>query len=308
MGRSGFRAGVQAAAVALVLVATAAEGRKPPGAAEVRALVTAHARALAAKDADAAKASFSADALVWLPTSTKLAATPDEIVRGLDDSWFGRVDGPDRVVAKDVKIGGLGADAAWVSARLEMGGTYEGADAPVGKRYAYAVHMTALARKQGGAWKLAVAHYSEAIPGKRAVEHVARREVEALAPIPGGIPGGETDQAAAWLASPAELAAHLSRDPATVLVGSSPGEKAVGAARAGRMLGTWKKVKLAVSGPVRELRGEGWLVVAAHLDSPVHTGDGDVTGEDRALVIFVGDPATGFAAAAAHYATPSVIF
>jgi len=74
-----------------------------------------------------------------------------------------------------------------------------------------------------------------------------------------------TGPLAPLLASPKELAAALSTDPHTFVLGSDKTERAIGPAAAKKLLASWSKLSLSLEGKVREVETKTYAFAQAHV-------------------------------------------
>jgi hypothetical protein len=100
------------------------------------------------------------------------------------------------------------------------------------------------------------------------------------------------------LASPQALAAALSSDPHTFVLGSEKGERAIGPAAAKELLTSWAKLSLVVEGKVREVETTSCGFVQAH----VKWTTGKATRWMDAMVVAVPAPNGAWAVVGVHYA------
>jgi hypothetical protein len=109
-----------------------------------------------------------------------------------------------------------------------------------------------------------------AVPDGKAWKVVASLIGDEHGSIWGGPPGDIGAATAAGplaplLASPKALAAALSADPHTFVLGTEEAERAVGPAAATKLLTSWAKLSLVVDGKVREVETKSYAFVQGHV-------------------------------------------
>lgn len=118
------------------------------------------------------------------------------------------------------------------------------------------VRFTELCVRDAGGWKIVAAVFD------RPHRKLAAAEDDAVEPIAGATAPGPLT---ALLASPAALAAALGTDRATFVVGTAPGERAVGRPAAARLLARWRELALTTPGVPREVHTATWGFAQAHV-------------------------------------------
>jgi hypothetical protein len=147
-----------------------------------------------------------------------------------------------------------GGDQSVMWYTSDVAAEYSGAAEGVGEFHNSATHrITQVAVRDGKGWKV--------------VASLIGLEGGAMS---GGAPGDVAGATAAGplaplLASPKAIAAVLSADPRTFVLGTEKGERAIGPAAAKKLLTSWAKLSLVVDGKVREVETKSYGVVQAHV-------------------------------------------
>jgi len=226
------------ATLGILLIATTAAAGTP----EAKSLVGKQLAGI-----DEARATFAANAVLVLPDRPFTGAMP----KTDSDGFLQQND----ISLDDGKLGKLTAgrhgDAMWIAAEIVQ--KYSLLDCP-----------PALARCH----KKRTLRISELVVGGTAV--VAHVDDPVHAPSSGDTDAIEPATAAgplsAMIADPKALAAALLDDPAVVVLGTELKERAVGAAAARKLLGSWSKLSLAIAGKPHEERTRTWGYAAANVD------------------------------------------
>jgi hypothetical protein len=173
--------------------------------------------------------------------------------------------GPDvdvtRATVKNVKVGVIGDDAAWLTADLVIRAA--GMD-DVGP-FAYTsdpMRITELVVRDGDAWRAASAHFSYPTSDREMRDMIERGWEPDDEPMEGAV---EDAEHAALLTSMKSLAGRVAADKAVSVIGSTKGEKALGAAKAKKLLKKWAKLTFTAVGGVRWTEGTGWATAAANV-------------------------------------------
>lgn len=236
---------------------------------------TGHARQLLARqlasDLDAAgPPAVAADALVISRTATA-SGGPGELA-----------------AARGSKpLIGATADAAWVVADLTQLDVmvYDCPPALARCHPKRPVRLSELVVKTPKGWQVVAAHVQARAKGGGA-EPDALPATTAAGPL------------TAWLVDPAALDAALANDANVVVLGTEPGERAVGKKAAHKLLGGWRKLKLSIAGAPREVHGARWAYAAANVD---WTRKPDDVIHMRATVFATSTDGTTWTAVVAHY-------
>jgi len=180
-----------------------------------------------------------------------------------------------------------GGDQSVVWYTSDVSVKYSGAAEGVGEfRSSDTNRITQVAVSDGKAWKV----------------------VASLIGLPGGAlssdaPGDMAGATAAGplaplLASPKALAAALSADPHTFVIGTDKGERAIGPAAAKKLLTSWAKLSLVIDGKVREVETKSYGVVQGH----VKWTKGKDTRWMNAMLVAVPAPDGAWKVVGVHYA------
>jgi hypothetical protein len=234
------------------LIALAGPAAADEAADAAKKVLNAQATALAVKGGSL-EATFTDDALLFTPDGVLVGH--EEIDEQLWASFGDAEKGVDGCKVKSVKVGTFDADAAWITADLAMHVSGEDEDGKPLKFKPWTMRVTELVVRDGDAWHVRAAHLSRAVSDKAGAGTMA---------IPGAVNDSEH---AALLASPAELASKLATDKATTVIGSSAKEKAIGAAKAKKLLAKWKSLSFTVVDGVRWTAGTGWAYAAANVEA-----------------------------------------
>ncbi len=153
----------------------------------------------------------------------------------------------------DSLVGGGDPNVVWYTATVtaSVSGAAEGVGTVRGKVKS---RITQVAVPVGAEWKVVASIIDD---GDRIDPN----------PSPPEALGGATATGplAALLASPKALAAALSTDPHTFVIGSGKDERAIGPAAAKKLLASWAKLSLSIEGKVREVATTTYAFAQANL-------------------------------------------
>jgi ketosteroid isomerase-like protein len=129
-------------------------------------------------------------------------------------------------------------------------------------------------------------HISEAVDDKVAIAAAAAGKLPALGKLGSGEIDATLDLRPEGIAA---YAKHVSDDPGATVVGSAPGERAVGKAAIAKLLGRWKSLKLVTTSVVTGHDDNnmllGWAV--AHAEASFKTGGKTVKVPYRMLIVIM---------------------
>jgi ketosteroid isomerase-like protein len=267
--------------VALVALAVARDAHAGGERAGARALIATQARALtemALGDGMSAFVdTFTDDALVF--TSAEVATGHEEIEKAAIDVFEDTHDSIEKAVVERLQIGVLD-DAAWLTADLVLSWEGHGGEGESVDYEPVTTRVTELVIRDGDHWRTRAAHFSEAVSDRDARE---RQHAKYADEPPADLPSaGDDPDRIALLESPALLAATLGTGKAITVIGSSGGERAVGVAKARKLLKRWRKLRFTVAGGVAWTTGDGWAYAAANVQS----GTSDAAVTYRVLALF----------------------
>jgi hypothetical protein len=160
------------------------------------------------------------------------------------DRLFRNLQKRDKLTATMIAAGGT-ADAVWLGFELTLQDT-------VTKKF----RISELLVRDAGGWKIAVAHIGTPQPDRWEDEEDSRDD----GPIPWGeFPSddGQPGPLAPLAASPAKLHKALAKHGATIVVGTTAKDLAVGEVAAAKLVGGWSKLPL-VQSETFEQRGTSW--------------------------------------------------
>lgn len=273
----------------IALVAGRAEAAPSP-AERARAVVTAQLAALTDSDEAGLGATFAPDAVVLWPRAEPTVAKSG--LDALDEDLVGGSPHLDitKGTIKKLSVGGT-ADAIVIVAELAL--TYDGAEPGFGRvKGTSVIHaVELLVDTGGGAWKVVAASFEP-------VETTDWGSSDE----PGGIPGASSaGPLTPMLAAPTTLAAALDPGAATTVFGTGKGERAIGPAKAKKLLAGWRKLELAIIGAPREVRTATYGFAQATVRYKRKKGDPIYF---RALLVAVPAADGAWRVVAAQYVSP----
>lgn len=273
---------VCAAIVALARVAHA------DAQADVKKVLAAQLKAVAANDEAAFAATLDDGAFVMLPGG--YATSPDAAASAMTRGWS-KNDGLHAATLGKVVAGAKG-EIAWVTADAKL--TFMA----MGKPQVTPYRVTELFQRDHGAWKAIAMFASQPVkdePGRWADDAVL---LEADAP-----PGHDADGAnlKEWIAHPADLAAHLRAGPDVVVLGSAAGERGDGPAAA-KLLGSWKKLVFSTDWLRASTDDTTYSWLAARVTRKVKTKDYGTLDEPYWLLALAVKGDAGWEIVSLHYA------
>jgi hypothetical protein len=236
----------------------------------------------AANDDDAhRRARYTKDAVLLGSREETVGETPEDYVDLIPTLGSVQVD-----VSRITSLV-AGGDQSVVWYTSDVSADYSGAAEGEGEIHGSAKHrITQVAVSDGKAWKV--------------VASLLGLEGGAMfSGAPSDI-GGATAAGplAPLLASPKALAAALSADPHTFVLGTEKAERAIGPAAAKKLLTSWAKLSLVVDGKVREVETKSYGVVQGH----VKWTKGKATHWMDAMVVAVPAPGGAWKVVGVHYA------
>ena len=218
---------------------------------------------------------------------TVLLGSQEEPVGELPDGYVDLIPTMGSVQVDRSKITSLVAggdqNVAWYTS--DVSADYSGAAEGVGEIHGSSTcRITQVAAPDGKDWKVVAS-----LTG-----------CGALSFGPPGDVGGATAAGplAPLLASPKALAAALSADPHTFVLGTEKAERAIGPTAAKKLLTSWAKLSLVVDGKVREVETTSYAFVQGH----VKWTKGKTTHWMDAMLVAVPAPGGGWKVVGVHYA------
>jgi ketosteroid isomerase-like protein len=185
---------------------------------------------------------FAEDALVFFPH----AVAPVEGGPKIADAIGAALDSPTKVTWSSATVG-ISGSLAWATTTWRLTNSSGASNA---------VRVSEILEQRAGSPpRVVVASFSIA---PRSADVIYYGQPPKLAN--GSDPAVEPQ---AWLLSPGELARHLRADDATVVIGSDANELAIGADAAGKLLRSWRNVRLDFVGDARVIDGPGYKIVIA---------------------------------------------
>lgn len=209
----------------------------------IKKVVTAQVASVGHGDQDGFAASFAKDAFLISPGGYVLGAD----AKTLFDHTWNAGESHDQLKVDKIVVGHQG-DVAWVT--VDVTDHETGFDSTFSK-----LRITELLAREGGAWQGRAFYYMPAVKEMPSdwADYPAKPEKP-----PGA--DGASSPIAAWLRSPADLAAHLRKGADVIVLGSAPGERG-GAA----LLQSWKKLAFAIDWARTGGDGKTYAWVAARV-------------------------------------------
>jgi hypothetical protein len=284
--------------IVLVVCGTAATAAAD-AAKDAKALVTKQVKLIKGSgngtDTEGLVATFHPDAVAMLPNGPYAHA---ELALGLEEALGVGDVAVTSAKLKNLKVGAIGAGAAWVTADIVV--KYEGGNPDTGETMTFGpetFRVTELVVDDGQGAKVRAAHWSLAKSDKEAKAEAKEAGYMQHEKVPGAF---ENADYAALLSSMTALSALVGKDKAATVIGSGKNQKAVGGAKAKKLLKKWSKIPFAVVGGVRWIEGAGYAYAMAHVDAQLSKKD---TVRYRVLAIFRAD-GTKTELVSIHYSSP----